>query len=141
MLEQGNDYLNRSMRLWVDKTGWTLSDHGLRRAVRSGVRSSQHSKVMIVKGPTLRCDTEKAVFAAIGVPYREPHERNCEPVEIAYPRGPVPRRPPPLAFSVLAAGGEDAEEEDAVLLEMQVRARCVPVLVAPRVTHFVVLIW
>ena len=100
------------MRLWVDKSGWTLSDHGLRQAIRSGTT--------ILKGPPMRCDREEEVFAAVGVPFREPCDRNLEPIENKLPTGPVPRRPPPLRDGV--AGTQDAAddvEDDAVLIELQ----------------------
>lgn len=83
------------------------------------MRAPSHGRTLIIKGPTLRCDTEEAVFAAVGVPYREPRDRNCEPVEVKCSFGPVPRRPLPVAFSAAAAAADD-EEEDAVLLELQV---------------------
>jgi len=86
---QGNDYFNRSMRLWVDKAGWTLSDSGL-----AGAALRDSSRAVTRRGPALRCDTEEAVFDAIGVPYRPPQLRNSEPVEVRRPPGPCPRRPP-----------------------------------------------
>ena len=114
------------MRLWVDKCGWTLSDHGLRRAVRSVRRAPANSRIgnVIAKGPILRCDTEEAVFAAVGVPYRAPCDRNCGPVEAACPHGPCPRRPPPVTFATTAGalsafdGCDDLD--DALLLDLQV---------------------
>jgi hypothetical protein len=100
------------MRLWAGKAGWTLSDRGLRLATRDAKSSGE----VIAHGRILRCDSEEAVFAALGVPYKEPWERNCEPVETACRFGAVPKRPPPASTAV-----DHAEADDDITLEVEVR--------------------
>lgn len=70
----GCGWFNRSMRLWASrKKSWTLNDHGLfpddRRATHN------------VPGPDeqllLEATSESHVFDALGLVYKQPHERNC----------------------------------------------------------------
>ena len=66
----GSDHFNRSMRWYAKKSGWSLSDHGLQPTHRvSGL-----GKVWI--GRTVDCKTERDVFAAMGLEYVAPTERN-----------------------------------------------------------------
>ena len=65
----GSDYFNRSMRLYAEKKGYTLSDHGLAPVQR--VKGEKVSKGMVVP-----CQTEEAVFKALGLPYKTPAERD-----------------------------------------------------------------
>ena len=61
----GSDYFNRSMRLFADKKGFTLSDHGLKPVVKAGA-----SKTKISKGIGIACLTEEQVFKALGLPFK-----------------------------------------------------------------------
>jgi DNA polymerase lambda len=65
----GSDYFNRSMRLFAEKKGFTLSDHGLAR-----VGKAKGEKV--AKGMGIPCETEEDVFKALGLPYKTPAERD-----------------------------------------------------------------
>ena len=65
----GSDYFNRSMRLFAEKKGFTLSDHGL-----APIATSEGHKIS--KGMTVPCLTEEAVFKALGLPYKTPAERD-----------------------------------------------------------------
>ena len=91
----GSDYFNRSLRLWAHKAGWTLSDQGLRPALRDGEGKRPWD------GLSIACDTEADVFAAMGVPYRAPHERDAQLLEVAVGAGGKP----------VGGGGGDAPEE------------------------------
>ena len=65
----GSDYFNRSMRLYAEKKGYTLSDHGL-----SPIAKVKGAKIS--KGMTVPCLTEEEVFKALGLPYKTPAERD-----------------------------------------------------------------
>jgi DNA polymerase lambda len=67
----GSDYFNRSMRLFAEKKGYTLSDHGLIPVSKAG-----GSKLS--KGISIPCKTEEEVFKALGLPYKSPAERDCD---------------------------------------------------------------
>ena len=69
----GSDYFNRSMRAFVKQHSWTLSDRGLRAA-----KFREDNGERDFEGPALVTNTERDVFRALGIPYRAPHERNCE---------------------------------------------------------------
>ena len=64
----GNDYFNRSMRLFARKKGLTLSDHGLYPSIRN-----KQEKVWT--GQNIPCFTEEEVFTVLGLTYRPPTER------------------------------------------------------------------
>jgi len=64
----GNDFFNRSMRLFARKKGLTLSDHGLHPSVRK-----KQEKLWV--GQNIPCYTEEEVFKALGIQYRPPTER------------------------------------------------------------------
>eukprot|EP00743_Colponemidia_sp_Colp-15_P010499 GILK01011569.1.p1 GENE.GILK01011569.1~~GILK01011569.1.p1 ORF type:complete len:1020 (-),score=203.03 GILK01011569.1:102-3161(-) len=66
----GNDHFNRSMRLFAKKKGLSLSDHNLLQAVRV-------NKEKIWEGMPIPCRTEEDIFAALGLEYVPPEERNC----------------------------------------------------------------
>ena len=67
----GNDLFNRSMRLLARKKGMTLNEHGLWRDV---IRGEQQKK--LTQGILVEAHDEKKIFAALGVPWRPPEERN-----------------------------------------------------------------
>eukprot|EP01062_Namystynia_karyoxenos_P010220 TRINITY_DN1361_c0_g1_i1.p1 TRINITY_DN1361_c0_g1~~TRINITY_DN1361_c0_g1_i1.p1 ORF type:complete len:811 (+),score=157.39 TRINITY_DN1361_c0_g1_i1:63-2495(+) len=66
----GSDYFNRSMRLYCQKKGLTLGDTALRPAVRV-------AKERVHDGAPIPCATERDIFAAVGLEWKEPHERNA----------------------------------------------------------------
>lgn len=65
----GSDYFNRSMRLFAEKKGYTLSDHGLARIGK--VKGEK-----VAKGMGIPCETEEDVFKALGLPFKTPAERD-----------------------------------------------------------------
>ena len=65
----GSDYFNRSMRLYCHKKGLSLSDKGLVPVVR--VRRD-----VVHEAPSIPCESEEEIFAAIGLEYKAPAERN-----------------------------------------------------------------
>jgi DNA polymerase lambda len=66
----GSDYFNRSMRLYAERQGYSLSDHGLTPVTK--VNKQKVAKGLRVTG----CATEREVFEKLGLPYKEPHERD-----------------------------------------------------------------
>nr|XP_048295074.1 DNA polymerase lambda isoform X3 [Myodes glareolus] len=67
----GSAHFNRSMRALAKTKGMSLSEHALSAAV---VRNSQGVKVG--PGRVLPTPTERDVFKLLGLPYREPAERD-----------------------------------------------------------------
>ena len=67
----GNDLFNRSMRLLARKKGMTLNEHGLWRDV---IRGEQQKKLS--QGILVEAHDERKIFAALGVPWLPPEERN-----------------------------------------------------------------
>ncbi|XP_025021017.1 DNA polymerase lambda isoform X2 [Python bivittatus] len=67
----GSAHFNRSMRALAKTKGMSLSEHALCSGV---VRGPDGLKT--VPGILLPTPTEKDVFAHLGLPYREPHERD-----------------------------------------------------------------
>ncbi|XP_008268608.2 DNA polymerase lambda isoform X1 [Oryctolagus cuniculus] len=67
----GSAHFNRSMRALAKTKGMSLSEHALSMAV---VRNSRGCKV--APGQALPTPTEKDVFRLLGLPYREPAERD-----------------------------------------------------------------
>ncbi|KAM6443172.1 DNA polymerase lambda isoform 2-T6 [Liasis olivaceus] len=67
----GSAHFNRSMRALAKTKGMSLSEHALCSGV---VRGPDGLKT--VPGIVLPTPTEKDVFAHLGLPYREPHERD-----------------------------------------------------------------
>ncbi|KAG7394225.1 hypothetical protein PHYBOEH_005480 [Phytophthora boehmeriae] len=66
----GSDHFNRSMRLFANKNGWTLSDRELTQVMRvNGLKVKQ--------GESVICESEVDVFIALGLEYKDPTERNC----------------------------------------------------------------
>ncbi len=69
----GSDFFNRSMRLYAKKSlGLSLSDTHL-------VEDTGFKK----NGREVPCDSEREIFAALGLVYRDPTQRNCSGVELA----------------------------------------------------------
>ena len=66
----GSDYFNRSMRLYCQKRGYSLSDKGIQPVVR--VAKEKVHEGAYVPG----CKTEKDIFDLLGLQYKTPEERN-----------------------------------------------------------------
>ncbi|KAJ3850719.1 DNA polymerase lambda [Lentinula lateritia] len=68
----GDDMFNRSMRLLASKMGYSLNQRGLYAGV---VRDPRNRTVKLNTGNLIASETEEQIFKALGVPWREPHER------------------------------------------------------------------
>ncbi|KAJ3717229.1 DNA polymerase lambda [Lentinula guzmanii] len=68
----GDDMFNRSMRLLANKMGYSLNQRGLYAGV---VRDPRNRTVKLNTGNLIASETEVEIFKALGVPWREPHER------------------------------------------------------------------
>ncbi|KAH8675619.1 hypothetical protein BX600DRAFT_453097 [Xylariales sp. PMI_506] len=68
----GNDLFNRSMRLLASKKGMRLNQRGLYKDVMRGP-----GRVKVTEGELVEGRDEKKIFAALGVHWREPHQRWC----------------------------------------------------------------
>ncbi|KAF7514633.1 hypothetical protein G7054_g15144 [Neopestalotiopsis clavispora] len=68
----GNDLFNRSMRLLADKKGMCLNQRGLFRGVIRGPGRVKYTDGELVEGRD-----ERNIFEALGVQWREPHQRWC----------------------------------------------------------------
>ncbi len=66
----GSAHFNRSMRALAKTKHMSLSEHSLNCAV------VRQGGVKLVAGTPLHTPTEKDVFKHLGIPYREPHERD-----------------------------------------------------------------
>lgn len=66
----GNQLFNRSMRLLAQKKGYSLNQHGLFKNV---VRVN---RLKTTGGTLVEGRSERKIFKALGLPYREPSERN-----------------------------------------------------------------
>lgn len=66
----GSAHFNRSMRALAKTKNMSLSEHSLNCAV------IRQRGVKLVAGTPLHTPTEKNVFKHLGIPYREPHERD-----------------------------------------------------------------
>ncbi|XP_064320071.1 DNA polymerase lambda isoform X2 [Phalacrocorax carbo] len=67
----GSAHFNRSMRALAKTKGMSLSEHALSSAVMRGPGG-----VKVASGHTLPTPTERDVFIQLGLPYREPSERD-----------------------------------------------------------------
>lgn len=66
----GSAHFNRSMRALAKTKHMSLSEHSLNQnVVRQG-------SVKVHGGTALTTSTEKDVFGLLGIPFREPHERD-----------------------------------------------------------------
>jgi DNA polymerase IV len=68
----GNDIFNRSMRLLARKKNMRLNQKGLYKDVQRGGRGEKLNQGVLVEGRS-----ERKIFEALGVPWREPEERVC----------------------------------------------------------------
>ena len=68
----GNDIFNRSVRLLASKKGMRLNQHGLYRDVLRGP-----NRIKVTEGTLVEGHDEKKIFQHLGVPFWEPHERQC----------------------------------------------------------------
>lgn len=101
----GSDYFNRSVRAYVNRCGWTLSDTGLKPCVRDRFRTKT------ADGWSLKCETEADIFRACGVPYRTPPQRDFKMQEVdAASISRVELRPALAATHVIASAVDDAYE-------------------------------
>lgn len=66
----GSDHFNRSMRLYAQKKGYSLSDHGLYPTLRS----TRNKKVW--QGEVIPCYCEEDVFKILGLSYKKPENRS-----------------------------------------------------------------
>jgi DNA polymerase lambda len=66
----GSDHFNRSMRLFAHRMGLSLSDKALTYVIRV-------SNKKVSEGEKIVCRSEKDIFTALGLDYKEPHERNA----------------------------------------------------------------
>lgn len=66
----GDDIFNRSMRLYASTKKMRLNQRGLFKDVMRGP-----GRVKVTEGTLVEGKDEKAIFAALGVPYRRPEER------------------------------------------------------------------
>ena len=80
----GSDHFNRSMRHYAKARGYSLSDHGIVRAVKLNGNNVVRGTVNLVPATT-----EEDVFAALGLEYVEPHLRNTEVVAVSKPHPPL----------------------------------------------------
>ncbi|TGO54040.1 hypothetical protein BOTNAR_0279g00140 [Botryotinia narcissicola] len=73
----GDDIFNRSMRLLAGKKGMRLNQRGLYRDVmRGGMKGVKwESRKKVTDGTLVEGRDERAIFEALGVPWREPWER------------------------------------------------------------------
>ncbi|KAK2530571.1 Poll [Columba guinea] len=67
----GSAHFNRSMRALAKTKGMSLSEHALSSAVMRGPGG-----VKVASGHTVPTPTERDVFIQLGLPYREPSERD-----------------------------------------------------------------
>ncbi|XP_075279700.1 DNA polymerase lambda isoform X1 [Opisthocomus hoazin] len=67
----GSAHFNRSMRALAKTKGMSLSEHALSSAVVRGPGG-----VKVASGHTLPTPTERDIFIQLGLPYREPSERD-----------------------------------------------------------------
>ncbi|XP_068448511.1 DNA polymerase lambda-like [Clinocottus analis] len=66
----GSAHFNRSMRALAKTKGMSLSEHSLNKdVVRQG-------NLKVCTGTPFATPTEKDVFSLVGIPYRQPHERD-----------------------------------------------------------------
>ena len=77
----GSDYYNRSLRAFVNKAGWQLSDKGLCKVtaeerVAPG-QGKKRARVVVSRTHSVKCASEEDVLRAIGAPWKAPQERDA----------------------------------------------------------------
>lgn len=72
--------MNRSIRLYARKLGFTLSDTGLCVAFRNG------KKECVLRSKSVVCNTEEEIFEALGLEYIPPKLRNQKAAQVAAPQ-------------------------------------------------------
>jgi DNA polymerase/3'-5' exonuclease PolX len=72
----GSDHFNRSMRYYAKKC-CSLSLTDTRLVEDTGRRDADDRKI----GREVPCDSEREIFAALGLVYRDPEQRNCYGVD------------------------------------------------------------
>ncbi|KAF7884482.1 uncharacterized protein EAF02_004818 [Botrytis sinoallii] len=75
----GDDIFNRSMRLLAGKKGMRLNQRGLYRDfMRGGMKGGKwESRKKVTDGTLVEGRDERAIFEALGVPWREPWREFC----------------------------------------------------------------
>ncbi|XP_034717393.1 DNA polymerase lambda isoform X1 [Etheostoma cragini] len=66
----GSAHFNRSMRALAKTKKMSLSEHSLNKDV------VRHGSLKVYNGTSFATPTEKDVFSLLGIPYRQPHERD-----------------------------------------------------------------
>lgn len=66
----GSAHFNRSMRALAKTRNMSLSEHSLNENVM------RQGSLKVYGGTPLATPTEKDVFSLLGIPYRQPHERD-----------------------------------------------------------------
>ncbi|KAH9942097.1 hypothetical protein B0H21DRAFT_824163 [Amylocystis lapponica] len=69
---QGDDMFNRSMRLKANVMGYSLNQRGLYAGV---IRDPDDRRQKLHGGHIVASETEQEIFAMLGVPWQEPHQR------------------------------------------------------------------
>jgi len=73
----GSDHFNRSMRLFADKKGYSLSDHGLCPVIRERrLKGGRWMREKVVSGATVFVESERAIFDFLGLEWVDPPDRN-----------------------------------------------------------------
>lgn len=98
----GDSDFNRAMKLRARKMGYMLSDHGLYPVARS----LDHKEIL---GPSVQCETERDIFEALKVAYREPEARKVEEFEdLCFPLpGESSHSPSKKAKSITQSSSDD----------------------------------
>ena len=94
----GSDHFNRSMRHLCSQKGYSLSDHGL-------VHTAKLGRATYARGTTnlVAASDEADIFAALGLEYVAPVDRNCDVRTVP---GPGAAAAAALTFAGGADGGD-----------------------------------
>ena len=69
----GSALFSRNMRHYANQRGWKLTDRGLYPLLNEFYTSTDHG---------IKCETERDIFRALGLEYREPKDRNYDEVTV-----------------------------------------------------------